>query len=331
MNEHVSVPRMTHPWVTEGQHTVRFGVAILDQRADWSVFYDSVQMAEELGFDSYWTYDHPRWSADCWTTLAALAVASKTIRLGPLVSCIYYRSPIMLARMAADVDRWSHGRLILGVGTGWAQDEFAQLSLSFPSTSERQQALEEAIQVVMGLWGESPYTFQGQYYQVKETNVWPAPVQQPHVPILLAGGGERVTLRQVAQYADVSNFAALSQAGSAFELEDVQRKFEVLRSNCQSIGRPYESVLRSYLTLPLVLAETPRALQAKLDAIPEEDRAFYQTSLTSGTPGEVIEHYQSLIDAGVQYFIVVAWERDLETIQLFAEQVVPVLTRAHKA
>jgi hypothetical protein len=90
-------------------------------------------------------------------------------------------------------------------------------------------------------------------------------------------------------------------------------------------------VLRSYLTLPLVLAETHHALRAKLDAIPEDDRAFYQPSLVAGTPSEVIEHYQSLIDAGVQYFIIAAWEKDLETLHLLAEQVVPVLAQAKKA
>jgi len=330
MKEHVTIPWVPHPWVTAGQNTVRFGVAMLNQWADWPLFHDGVQMAEELGFDSYWIYDHPRWSADCWTTLAALAVTSKTIRLGSCVSCIYYRSPIMLARMAADVDRWSNGRLILGIGTGWASEEFAQLSIPFPNTPERQQALEEAVQVVMGLWGEIPFTFQGQYYQVQETNIWPGPVQQPHVPILIAGGGERVTLRQVARYGDVSNFASLAQAGSAFHHGDVVRKFEALRSYCKTIGRPYESVLRSYLTLPLVLAETHQALRAKLDAISEDDLAFYRTSLVTGTPSEVIGHYQYLIDAGVQYFIMAAWEQDLETFQLLAEQVVPVLTGVKK-
>jgi alkanesulfonate monooxygenase SsuD/methylene tetrahydromethanopterin reductase-like flavin-dependent oxidoreductase (luciferase family) len=232
--------------------------------------------------------------------------------------------------MAADVDRWSHGRLILGVGIGDVPEEFAQLSLPCPSVRERQQALDEAIQVVVGLWGEPPFTFHGQYFQVQETNVWPGPVQQPHVPILIAGGGERVTLRQVARYADVSNFGAHTATGSAFSLEDVRRKFEALHSHCEAMGRPYESVLRSYLTLPLVLAETQHALRAKLDAIPEDDRISYQSSLTAGTPSEVIEHYQSLIDAGVQYFIMATWEKDLETIQLLAQEVVPVLTQAKK-
>ena len=330
MKDLAAVPWVTHPWVTEGQNTVRFGVGILDARTDWSLYHDSVQMAEELGFDSYWTYDHPLDSADCWTTLAALAVTSKTIRLGSLVSCIYYRSPALLARMAADVDRWSHGRLILGIGIGDAPEEFARLGLPVPSVRERQQALDEAIQVVLGLWEEIPFTFQGQHFQVQEASVWPGPLQQPHVPILIGGGGERVTLRQVAQYADISNFGAHAWAGSAFHRQDVVRKFEALHSHCESIGRPYESVLRSYLSFPLVLAQTSHALRAKLDAIPDKVRAFYQSSLIAGTPSEVNVHYQALIDAGVQYFIMAPWKHDLETLRLLAEQLVPVLTEAKK-
>jgi alkanesulfonate monooxygenase SsuD/methylene tetrahydromethanopterin reductase-like flavin-dependent oxidoreductase (luciferase family) len=258
-------------------------------------------------------------------------VTSKAIRLGSIVSCIYYRSPALLARVVADVDRWSNGRVILGVGIGDDPEEFAHLGLPFPSVRERQQALDEALQVVVGLWGETPFTFQGKHFQVQEANVWPGPVQKPHVPILIAGGGERVTLRQVAQYADVSNFGAHASIGSAFQSEDVVRKFEALDSHCEAMGRPYESVLRSYFSYPLVLAETHHALRAKLDGIPEDARAFFQPSLIAGTPSEVIVHCQSLIDAGVQYFIMAPWEQDLETLQLLAAQVVPALTQAKKA
>jgi alkanesulfonate monooxygenase SsuD/methylene tetrahydromethanopterin reductase-like flavin-dependent oxidoreductase (luciferase family) len=232
MKDNGTAPWVTHPWVAEGQNRVRFGVCLFDPGTDWSVYHGSIQMAEELGFDSYWTYDHPLFTAECWAALATLAVTSKTIRLGTCVSCISYRSPALLARVAADVDRWSNGRLILGVGIGDAPEEFAALGLPFPSLRERQHALDEAIQVVLGLWGKTPFTFQGQHFQLQEAMLWPGPLQQPHVPIMIAGGGERVTLRQVAQYADVSNFGAHMWAGSAFGLEDVRRKFEALRTHC---------------------------------------------------------------------------------------------------
>jgi alkanesulfonate monooxygenase SsuD/methylene tetrahydromethanopterin reductase-like flavin-dependent oxidoreductase (luciferase family) len=303
---------------------------MFDPLADWARCHECVQMAEELGFDSYWTQDSPREVADCWMTLAALAVTTKTIRLGSAVSCIAFRNPVLLARMAADVDRWSQGRLILGLGIGDGPQTFAALGIPFGNTRERQQALEEAVQVLGGVWGDHPFTFQGQHYHVQQAMLSPGPVQQPRVPILIAGGGERVTLQQVAQYADVANFGAHLGAGSAFHLEDVVRKYTALRAHCEALGRPYESVLRSYLTVLLVLAPTHRALRDKLDAIPEDVRTWAQSSLISGLPHEVIAPYQALIDAGVQYFIVAVWENDLETLQLLAQQVVPVMRQTNE-
>lgn len=261
MKEHITVPWITHPWVTEGQNKARFGVGMVHAQADWSVFHDGVQMAEELGFDSYWAFDHPLYFVDCWMTLATLAMTTKTVRLGSIVTrvCPTWPPCSKCARTTAGTRRSasSSGRLV--------------------------------------------------------------------------GGGERVTWRQVAQYADVSNFGAHAWTGSAFQSEDVVRKFEALDSHCEAMGRPSESVLRSYLSFPLVLAETHHALRAKLDAIPEDARAFFHSSLIAGTPSEIIVHYQSLIDAGVQYFIVTLLEQDLETLQLLAEQVMPILVQAKKA
>ena len=107
-------PTDIHPWVVEGANHVRFGVSIFPQPPDWQHFIHLVQQIEAFGFDAYYAYDHPEANTDCWTSLAALAATTSTIRLGTMVDCIYYRSPYMLARQAADVDRLSDGRLILG-------------------------------------------------------------------------------------------------------------------------------------------------------------------------------------------------------------------------
>src|SRR6185436_10332788 len=117
MTDEMTAARVAHPWVADGQGKIRFAVGS-GPFADWAERLEFVRMAEDLGFDACWAYDHPTRLADCWTTLAALAVATKKIRLLSLVSCIYYRSPILLARQAADVDRLSGGRLILGIGIG---------------------------------------------------------------------------------------------------------------------------------------------------------------------------------------------------------------------
>src|SRR5215813_8867931 len=319
--------RPLHPWVAEGPKTIRFGVSFVDPRGDWSAYFNKVQQAEALGFDALWVPDHPALSADCWTTLAALAVKTQTIRLG-LISCVPYRSPALLARLAADVDRLSNGRLVLGLRTGDDEQEAAQLGFSFPHPRERQQALEEAVQIIVGLWGQTPFTYQGKYFHVQEATLSPGCVQQPHVPILIAGGGERVTLRQVAQYADMANFGPHVWMGKAFNLEDVRRKFAVLRRYCEEQSRSYDSVLRSYGTFPLVLAKTPAAVQAKLAAMPQAALEFLRSSLLAGTPQEATVHYRALVEAGVQYFIAVLWESGDETLELLAQQVVPELVAA---
>jgi alkanesulfonate monooxygenase SsuD/methylene tetrahydromethanopterin reductase-like flavin-dependent oxidoreductase (luciferase family) len=148
---------VTHPWIAEGEQRVRFGVSMMKADSDWEWHRDWVLMAEELGLDSYWMCDHPSRQPECWTTLAAMAVSTKKIRLGSLVSATPYRNPALLARIAADVDQLSHGRLILGLGIGDLEQEFAQLGLPFASVVTRQKMQEEAVQIIKGCWGKAPF------------------------------------------------------------------------------------------------------------------------------------------------------------------------------
>jgi alkanesulfonate monooxygenase SsuD/methylene tetrahydromethanopterin reductase-like flavin-dependent oxidoreductase (luciferase family) len=311
-----------HPWVAAGRDRIRFAISG-GAFPEWSQRLEFAQQAEELGFDAVWANDHPTRIADCWTTLAALATGTKTIRLLSFVSCIYYHSPTMIARMATDVDRLSNGRLVLGIGIGDDTEEFAQLHIPFPSTRDRQEALEEAIAIIQGLWGAEPFSYHGKHFQVTNAKISPQPVQLPHIPILLAGGGERVTLKQVAQFADMSNFGAHEWTGSAFALEDVQRKYQALRRHCEAVGRPYDSVLRSYFTPLLVLAESQSAVETKMSGIRLNPRERYMPFV--GTPRAAVAHYQALIDAGAQYFLASVSGNDIETKRLLAEQVMPEL------
>jgi alkanesulfonate monooxygenase SsuD/methylene tetrahydromethanopterin reductase-like flavin-dependent oxidoreductase (luciferase family) len=236
----------------------------------------------------------------------------------------------MLARVAADVDRISNGRLALGVGIGDDPQEFAALHIPWLSVRERQQALEETVQIVRGLWSEEPFTFHGTRFQVTGASGAPGPMQQPHVPLLIAGGGERVTLRQVAQYADVSNFGPHPDVGSAFTLEDVRRKYEVLRRYCEQAGRPYDAILRTYIDVP-ILAETRAAADAKVEAMPAGVRAFLGPALHGSTPAETITHFRDLVDAGVQYFMLMLLSGEMETLRLLGEQVIPALQSSNRA
>ena len=315
--------RQPHPWVAAGQDRVRFGVSIYPQPADWGHFVRLVRQMEELGFDAYWSYDHPEAHADCWTALTALAMGTERIRLGTLVACIYYRSPYLLARMAADVDRLSGGRLVLGLGIGHVVAEFAQMGIPFPPTPVRQRAMEETITIVRGLWSGQPFEYRGGHFSARSNGGFLGPVQEPYVPILLAGGGEKVTLRQVARFADASNMGAHASIGSAVTDEGIARKFAKLRDYCAEVDRPYESVLRSHFTMPLILAATPDALATKLAGMDQEKLAWCGPALFAGTPEEAVAYYRGLTDAGFQYFVANILNGDDESIALLGTAVMP--------
>ena len=313
-----------HPWVAAGSGTVRFSIAY-GPRRDWPELRDFVQLVEGLGFDTYWTMDHPVSGFDAWSSLTALAAVTTRIRVGPLVSCVFYRSPAMLARLAADVDRVSGGRLVLGLGGGNHEREFVKLGLPVPSTAERLAAVAETVRIVRGLWGEEPFTFESEHFRINAANVRPGPMQEPFVPILIAGGGEKVTLRQVAELADASNFSPHAMAGSAYGAADVRRKLAALDGHCAVLGRPAASVLRSQVAVPVVLAETAAALEAKVAAIPEVVRRGYASSTVAALPDAAVAYYQELAEAGLNYFIAGVYGNDIETVRLLAERVVPAL------
>jgi alkanesulfonate monooxygenase SsuD/methylene tetrahydromethanopterin reductase-like flavin-dependent oxidoreductase (luciferase family) len=292
---------------------------------EWSAFAEFVQAVEELGYDSYWVPDHPLIEPDPWTQLAALAAVTKRIRLGPLVSCIYYRSPTLLAREAADVDRVSGGRLVLGLGLGDLPEEFGQMGRAFPPHAARQAALVETLHILHGLWGATPFSFEGQHFQVRDAIVRPRPVQKPRIPILIGGGGERVTLRRVAEHGEMSNIGSGEHIGKTASFEDVARKLAALRRHCDAIDRPFDTVVRSYLASPLLLADSAVAVQAKVDALPRSYAAGFGQGILAGTPAEVIPFFQGLIATGVNYILLMVAGTDLDSLRRFAEQVMPAL------
>ena len=309
-----------HPWVQEGLQQIRAGVIFLGTGIDWHQTSHYAQVAEELGYDSFWVPDHPLLMPDCWAQLAALAAITRKIRLGPLVNCIFYRSPLALARAASDVDRWSQGRLVLGLGIGSSEFEFAQLGIPFLRTRERQEALEEVIQILKGVWSGSPFTFTGKHFQIPQVQLAFGPVQQPHIPLMIAGGGERVTLRQVAQYADASNF------GSHVEIDDVARKNNVIATHCQTFGRPSTAVLRTLGVVPLLLGKTQAEAEAKRELIPPRMRSIVDATAKVMTVEAARDYYRALVGADMQYFIIAAAPDDIETVQLFKEQVLPAIS-----
>lgn len=320
------VPSGIHPWVAQWQDRVGFGVSIFPQPPDWRRFVSLVQQMEAWGVDSYWSYDHPAANADCWTALSALAVSTERIRLGTMVDCIYYRPAYLLARQAADVDRASNGRLVLGLGIGRLEEEFALMGMAYPPTPVRQRGLEETFAILRGLWSGQEFSYQGESFSASTPGPWGAflpPVQEPYVPFLLAGGGEKTTLRQVARFADASNMGAHPAIGQAISDHDIHRKFDVLKGWCQEYGRPYQSILRTQFTMPLVLGPTQQALQAKLATMSQETLEWAGDALFTGTPEEAIAYYQGLTALGFQYFVANILNGDEETIELLGTAVMP--------
>lgn len=320
-----------HPWVAEGATRIRFGIVhpLLGVDLEWPTLLARVQQAEALGFDSYWFSDHPLLNPDCWVRIAGLAATTHAIHLGTMVNCIYYRHPALLARMVADIDRMSGGRIVLGLGIGDFVPEFDQLGLPFPPTPVRQRALEEAIQILHGVWGDTPFTLDGESFRVQGAHIQPPPVQQPRVPILIAGAGEKVTLRQVAAFADASNFGPNPHTGNVLGSDAVQRKFAVLARYCAQVDRPFASVLRTHWSPPVVLAETAAGLRKKVAAITPDEHRFYGEHMVIGTPDAAINHFQQLVDAGLQYFIMHT-RADPETARILADQILPALVPARQ-
>lgn len=324
-SEHAwSLPDTIHPWVAEGQHRVRMGVGMVGPRPPWEDLLAWAEDAEGLGFDSFWAADHPTMLPDCWLCLAAVAQRTRRMRLGTLVACASYRPPVLAARLASDVDRLSGGRFVLGLGIGDVPTEFAQLGLPYLPPRERQRGLEEAIRIIYGSWYESPFSLQGEYFSAEAAAV-PAPVQRPRVPLLIGGAGERVTLRQVATYADVSNFGPYDLTGGTSSAEAVRHKLAVLRAHCEVVGRPYEAILRSHFVVLLVLAESASALDAKVAAVPAGLRTAFASGVVALTVNDAIAYYHALAAAGMQYFIATMLPHDRETLELLGSRVLPAL------
>ncbi|HLZ23275.1 MAG TPA: LLM class flavin-dependent oxidoreductase [Ktedonobacterales bacterium] len=323
-----------HPWVAQAREGPRFGL-LLGGSPDWSVLRRIAQTAEAAGFDSLWIPDHPVLSpSSSWTTLAALAECTRTVRLGTLVSCALFRHPVVLAGEVAEVDRISGGRVVLGLGSGDAPEEFRRMGLPCPPVAKRQEALEEVLQIVPQLLAGKTVSYSGKHFQLSEARLALPAVQRPRVPVLIAGGGPRTTLRFVATYGDACNIGAASWAGGGFTGEDARQKLEVLDRRCAEVGRDARSIVRTSIVGPLFLAETEQAARAKLDKLPPwvitggQGLPGLEALVFAGTPERAVTYVRELLDAGHQYLIYRALESDPETLELLSNDVMPAVLAA---
>lgn len=212
---------------------------------EWATLREFGQHVERTGWDGLWVADHfmPNQednsgpTGEAWTNLAALAASVPRIRLGTMVTGNTYRHPAVLAKMAAQVDDISGGRLVLGIGAAWQQNEHEAYGIPFYTVGGRLRRLEESVQVIRSLFENDRTDFDGKFYQVTNAPLAPKPVQRPRPPILIGGGGEKVTLRLAAQYADEWNV----WGGPDF----LRHKIGILEQHCADIGRDPATIRKS--------------------------------------------------------------------------------------
>lgn len=231
---------------------MRFAFKTSPQNTTWADMLAVWQAADDIDvFESGWTFDHfyPIFSdstgpcLEGWTTLTALAQATRRLRLGTLVTGIHYRHPAVLANMVATLDIISGGRLELGIGAGWNEEESGAYGIELGSVKERFDRFEEACEVLTSLLSQQTTTFDGKFYQLKDARNEPKGPQRPHPPIAIGGSGEKRTLPITARYAQHWNFAGGTP-------EEFARKRDVLHARCADIGRdPEEITLSAHLGL----------------------------------------------------------------------------------
>ncbi len=290
-------------------------------------------------WESIWVYDHfhtvpvatEEATHEAWALMSAFAATTKRVRLGQMCTCMSYRNPAHLAKIAATVDIISGGRVEMGIGAGWYEHEWLAYGYGFPRAGERLARLDEGVQIMKQAWTTGTATLNGEHYQVDGAIVRPLPLQEGGIPIWVAGGGEKVTLRIAAQYANYTNFA-----GTA---EEFSHKSDVLRGHCETLGTDFEAITRSanYYTIigstEAEVAERINAVEARVapyigDAKAAEYVAAYRNGVEiAATPEQVIERLTDMRSRGLTYsvhnFPEAAYDRS--GIELFEREVVPAL------
>ena len=324
----------------------RFDLVGIDPADHWRVMSDLVRRVDRSqAWDSVWVYDHfhttptPSDEAthEAWSLMAAFAAVTERVRLGQMCTCMSYRNPAYLAKVAATIDVISGGRIQMGIGGGWYEHEWRAYGYGFPTAGERLGRLREGVKIFRQMWTQGEATLDGEHYQVDGARCAPRPLQTTSgrngIPIWVAGGGECKTLRTAAEYADYTNFDGTPDVFA--------HKSRVLEQHCKDIGRDFGEITRSADFNP-VIGETAQEV---------EDRfAWYESHLLKagftaqqagemvanlrsqplvGTVEQVVERLEALQRAGlgyaIAYFIDAAY--DTRSIDLFQDQVAPRLAK----
>ena len=277
------------------------------------------QTADRLGFETLWAPDHltaipptPTIVFEAWSMLTALARDTSRVRIGQLVSCNSYRNPALAAKMASTLDVISRGRLTFGIGAGWHEPDYTGFGYHFGTVGERLRHLDEAAQIILALWREDAVSFEGEFYTLNGAVNEPSGEQLPHIPLMIAGGGEKVTLRLVARHANASNILESP--------DGLRSKYEILRRHCEAESTSYDAIWRTSAA-PVVIGDTDAAALARLSpglefAYPGDVGAYGLI----GSPDTIRERIAAYEAAGVQE-LALGFEdpTSVEHVERFAE------------
>jgi F420-dependent oxidoreductase-like protein len=285
-------------------------VDIEDPVQQFEAMTSVAKRADQGPWDSVWVYDHfhtvpeptMETTFEAWTVSATLARDTMRVRIGQMVGCNGYRNPALYAKIASTVDAASGGRLNAGIGAGWYEHEWRAYGYGFPDIPPRMRMFKEAVQIIDKMFTQDKPTFEGEFYTIDGPINEPKSAKPGHkVPLWIGGGGEKVTLKLVAQYADACNVGR--------DPDTCKHKLEVLKGHCESVGRNYDEIIRSAEMDAIIVNDGDDA-----DAI-RENLLFDYTVV--GKAEEVRAHVQRLVDAGIDYVIVyipgVATNHDLIT------------------
>lgn len=312
----------------------RLDLVGIDPADHWSTMAGVAHAIEAAGFESAWVYDHfhtvpvptQEVTYEAWTLMAALAAVTDTVRLGQMCTCNSYRPPAYLAKVAASIDVISGGRLEMGIGAGWYEHEYLGYGYEFPKPSIRIGMLREGVEIMRAMWTEDEVTYEGKHYRLDGAICRPKPLQDPHIPLWIAGGGEQLTLNVAARYADYTNFGG--------DVDTFVHKSEVLAGHCADVGRDMSEITRS-ANFNVICASSESEVADRLAWLADlyrplvgDERADNVGNLfLSGTPEQLVAALSPWRDAGMTYAIVYFPEAAYDTsgLELFAREVIPAL------
>lgn len=318
----------------------RLDLVGIDAQDQWAVMRDLAAYADgREAWDSLWVYDHfhtvpvPTDEAthEAWSLMSAYAATTSRIKLGQMCTAMSYRNPVYLAKVAATVDVISGGRVQMGIGGGWYEHEWRAYGYGFPSAGERLARLNEGVQIMRNAWRDGSVSFEGKHYQVDGAIVAPKPLQDGGIPLWIAGGGEKVTLKIAAKYAQYTNFVS--------EPEGFAHKSEILAAHCKDVGTDFEAIVRSANINTVIgsseseVKDRIERVRARLSGVAGDAATDAMISTMSapgsgaGTPEQLVESLQRLKGLGCEYVICYFPEAayDRSGIELFEREVIPAL------